>query len=153
IPADSEALRIAGESFLTDAFRASGALHSNNRIVEITGFEDWPGGSTGRKLLLSVRYERAQSAGLTELFVKFSRDFTDPVRDRAGFQMESEVRFAALSRRAGFPITVPTCLFADFQRESGTGVLITQRIAFGDGKIEPHYGKCLDYEMPEPLEH
>src|SRR5262249_50873609 len=93
IPADSEALRIAGESFLTGAFRASGALDADNRVVEITGFEDWPGGSTGRKLLLSVRYARPAEHLPTELFVKFSRDFTDPVRDRARFQMESEVRF------------------------------------------------------------
>jgi hypothetical protein len=32
IPAHSEALRIAGKSFLTDAFRASGALATDNRV-------------------------------------------------------------------------------------------------------------------------
>ena len=153
VPADAAALRDHAETFLTDAFRAGGALGADNRVVGITRFSDWPGGSTGRKLLLSVAYEKADPGLHTDLFVKFSRDLTDPIRDRARYQMESEVRFALLSRRAGFPIAVPTCLFADFHRESGTGILITQRVPFGTGAIEPHYGKCLDTEMPEPLEH
>jgi hypothetical protein len=153
IPAHSEALRIAAESFLTDAFRASGSLAADNRVVEVTRFEDWPGGSTGRKLFLSVAYERPAPGLPTELFAKFSRDFSDPLRDRARYQMESEVRFASLSRAAGFPIAVPACLFADYHRESGTGILITQRVEFGSGGIERHYDKCLDYQMPQPLEH
>jgi hypothetical protein len=153
IPAHSEALRFAGTAFLTDAFRASGALTADNRVVDITRFEDWPGGSTGRKLLLSVAYEKPAPGLHTELFVKFSRDFADPLRDRSRYQMQSEVRFASLSRRAGFPIAVPVCLFADYHGNSGTGVLITERVAFGSGAIERHYGKCLDYAMPDPLEH
>jgi hypothetical protein len=153
IPAHSEALRVGGESFLTEAFRASGALAADNRVAEITRLEEWPGGSTGRKLLLSVAYEKPAPGLHTELFVKFSRDFSDAVRDRGRRQMESEVRFAALSRIPGFPIAVPACLFADFHQESGTGILITQRVAFGTGAIERHYEKCLDYAMPEPLEH
>jgi hypothetical protein len=67
--------------------------------------------------------------------------------------MESEVRFALLSRVPDFPITVPRCYFADFQQATGTGLLITERIVFGANGVEPHYPKCLDYEMPEPLEH
>ena len=153
IPAHSDALRSRAESFLTEAFRASGALATDNRVVEITRFEEWPGGSTGRKLLLSVAYEKPAPGLHTDLFAKFSRDFADPVRDRAKRQMESEVRFAALSRIPGFPIAVPACLFADYHQDSGTGLLITQRVAFGSGAIERHYEKCLDYAMPKPLEH
>jgi hypothetical protein len=77
IPAHSEALRVGGEFFLTEAFRASGALAADNRIVEITRLEEWPGGSTGRKVLLSVAYENPAPGLHTELFVKFSRDFSD----------------------------------------------------------------------------
>ena len=153
IPAHPDALRIAGQSFLTQAFRASGALPAGNRVVAITRFEAWPGGSTGRKLLLSVVYEKSAPGQHNELFVKFSRDFADPVRDRSRYQMDSEVRFASMSRVAGFPIAVPECLFADYHRASGTGILITQRVEFGSGAIERHYEKCLDREMPEPLEH
>jgi hypothetical protein len=153
IPAHSEALRAGGALFLTEAFRASGALAADNRVTRITRFDECPGGSTGRKLLLSVAYEKPAPGLHTELFVKFSRDFDDAIRDRAKNQLEAEVRLGLLSRTPGFPIAVPACLFADYQRESGTGILITQRIAFGTGGIERLYEKCLDYEMPEPLEH
>jgi hypothetical protein len=153
IPAHSEALRAGGESFLTEAFRASGALAADNRVTRITQFEECPGGSTGRKLLLSVAYEKSAPGLHAELFVKFSRDFDDAIRDRARNQLEAEVQLGLLSRTRGFPIAVPGCLFADYHHESGTGILITQRIAFGTGGIERLYEKCLDYEMPEPLEH
>ncbi len=153
IPAHSEALLAGGTSFLTAAFHANGTLAADNRVTQITQFEECPGGSTGRKILLSVAYERSDPALRTELFVKFSRDFDDAIRDRGKIQMELEVRFALLSRISGFPIAVPACFFADYHHESGTGILITERIAFETGGIERHYEKCLDYEMPEPLAH
>ena len=67
--------------------------------------------------------------------------------------MESEVKFASLSLAPGFPIVVPRTLFADYHRATGTGILISQRIAFGVNGIEPQYHKCLDYEMPRPADH
>ena len=65
--------------------------------------EEVPGGSTGRKLVLDVEYEEPQPGLPIELFVKFSRDFDDAIRDRGRTQMDSEVRFAALTPRPGFP--------------------------------------------------
>lgn len=153
IPAHAEALQAGGTAFLTRAFRAAGALAQDNRVTRITRFEECPGGSTGRKLLLSVEYEHHAADLHRDLFVKFSRDFDDAIRDRARFQMELETQFALLSRSPGFPITVPTCYFCDFNRETGTGILVTQRIAFGSADVECHYEKCLDYDMPEPLQH
>lgn len=153
IPPDAAALREAGTEWLTAAFRAMGALGPDNRVTAVTRCDAFAGGGTGAKALLSVAYERP-GAGLHEdLFVKFSRNFADPEMDRARFHMEPEVRFAALSRTPGFPVAVPECLFADFHRESGTGVLITQRIPFGQGAIERQYEKCMDHAMPEPLAH
>lgn len=153
IPAHREALRDGGEAFLTRAFHAAGSLDPDNEIRRITRFDECPGGSTGRKLLLSVEYRRPAPDLHRDLFVKFSRDFDDPIRDRARFQMEREARFALLSRSPAFPIAVPACCFADFHRASGTGILISRRIDYGKGAIEPHYPKCLDYDMPEPLQH
>jgi hypothetical protein len=153
IPADPAALRGGGTRFLTDAFRASGALAPDNDVTSITLFREVAGGSTGRKVVLSVEYGRPQPGLHTDLFVKFSRDLEDPLRDRAKTQMESEVRFAVLSRVPGFPIAVPAVQFADYDRSSGTGILITERIPFGSNGIEPQYHKCLDYEMPDPVEH
>jgi len=153
IPATGAALRAGGESFLTRAFRTSGALTGDNSVSRITHFEEWRGGSTGRKALLSVAYEKPAPGLHAELFVKFSRDFDDQLRDHAKVQMESEVHFAAMSRAADFPVAVPACLFADYHAASGTGILITQRVAFGEGANERHYEKCLDYEIPDQLAH
>lgn len=153
MPAHAAALREGGAIFLTQAFRDAGALGVDNAVTAITQFEECPGGSTGRKLFLGVEYAKPEPGLHTELFVKFSRDFDDPVRDRGKVQMETEVRLAALSRAPAFPIAVPACYFADYERETGTGILITQRVAFGAGGVEPHYEKCLDYEMPDMLAH
>ena len=153
IPADPEALRSGGPRFLTDAFRASGVLSADNTVRRITDFREIVGGSTGRKVVVSVEYDKPLPGLHTDLFVKFSRDFDDPTRDRGKTQMEPEVRFASLSRVPGFPIAVPGVLFGNYQRRSGTGLLITERIRFGANGIERQYHKCLDYEMPEPVAH
>ncbi len=149
MPADPAALRSGGTNFLTQAFRRYGTADTVTRIAH---FEEVAGGSTGRKALLRVEYEQPGTAP-TDLFVKFSRDFDDPIRDRGRTQMESEVAFAALTGDPGFPVTVPATQFADYHRESGTGLLISERIPFGFNGIERQYHKCLDYQMPDPLEH
>lgn len=153
IPADPATMRDAGPEFLTTAIRRFGTLAPDNRVSRIMRFEECGGGSTGRKALLDVEYARDQPGLRTELFVKFSRDFDDPRRDRGKSQMDLEVDFAALSVRTDLPVAVPVCAFADYHRESCTGLLITERIAYGTGGIEPHYEKCLDYRMPDALAH
>lgn len=153
IPGDSEALRVGGAAFLTEAFRAAGSLPHDNCVARITEFKEVSGGSTGRKLLLSVAYEKPSPDLHTDLFVKFSRDFDNAVRDQAKSQMELEVLFALLSSSPAFPIAVPVCYFSDYHHESGTGILITQRIPYDIDGVEPHYPKCLDYQMPDQLGH
>lgn len=153
IPAHSESLRSGAEAFLTKAFHAAGSLSEDNRVARISEFKEIRGGSTGRKVLLSVEYEKPSPGLDTDLFVKFSRDFADEARDQAKSQMELEVLFALLSRSPEFPIAVPICYFSDYHRESGTGILITQRISYATEGIERHYPKCLDYRMPDPLGH
>jgi hypothetical protein len=148
MPSNPDALRAGGTAFLTKAFRAYG---SDSPVSRITQFTEVPGGSTGRKVLLRVEY--AEPGALTDLFVKFSRDFDNPIRDRGKTQMESEVLFASLSHAPEFPITVPVTQFADYHRETGTGLLISERIPFGTNGIERQYHKCLDYEMPDPVAH
>lgn len=153
MPAHPAALREGGTEFLTGAFRAAGFLGPENRVERIARFDECPGGSTGRKLLLSVAYGQPAPGLHRDLFVKFSRDFEDPARDQGRMQMEPEVRFARLSRMPGFPIATAACCFADYHAGSGTGLLITQRIGFGTEGIERHYDKCRDDELPEPLAH
>ncbi|MGV0713794.1 hypothetical protein ABQE93_00185 [Mycolicibacterium sp. XJ662] len=152
MPAHADALRDGGAAFLTEAFRRSGALGAHDDVAAITDLREFRGGSTGRKALLSVAYSGSEALPI-DLFVKFSRDFDDAARDGGRTQMEFEVRFALLSRMAGFPIAVPGCLFADYHAPSGTGILITERITYGANGIEPHYDKCMDYTMPDPVGH
>jgi hypothetical protein len=132
IPVDPAALRSRGPRYLTEAFEASRVLLEGNTVRRITDFREVAGGSTGRKAMLSVEYDTPAPGLHTDLFVKFSRDLDNPIRDRGKTQMEPEVRFASLSRASGFPIAVPDVMFADYHRDSGTGVLITERIQFGN---------------------
>jgi hypothetical protein len=148
LPAHARALLDAGPEFLTAGFAACGV---NGRVTRIVESRELALGSTGRKLFLTIESGSADIP--TELFVKFSRDFDDPIRDRAKDQLDAEVRLALLSRSRQFPVAVPRCLFADYHAASGTGLVITERIAYGRGRIEPHYDKCLDDEMPKPLAH
>lgn len=151
IPAHGAALQLQGAEFLTRAFQAFGSLSPDNRVARIARLEPCPGGSTGQKLFLTVEYEKPEPHLHTELFVKFSRDFEDAMRDHGRYEMESEARFAAVSRLPGFPIDVPAAYFADYRQACGTGVLITQRIPFGEAPIEPHRRKFLDYQLDDPL--
>ena len=67
-PADTEALRDGGTRFLTEAFRATGALDGNS-VTRITELHEVAGGSTGRKVVLSVEYD-ATSPGLQSRTVR-----------------------------------------------------------------------------------
>lgn len=152
MPAHEAALRDGGAEFLTRAFRAFGALGPDNAVERIVALEHCPGGSTGAKLFLTVEYARPDPDLHTELFVKFSRDFADERRDRQRWEMQPEVDFELLTRRPGFPISVPAAYFADYHAETGTGLVITERVAYGEGAIEPHRRKCLDHlTMDDPL--
>jgi hypothetical protein len=144
-PADPAAFLDAGVTFLAEAFQTP--------VRRITRCEEVSGGSTGRKMLLDVEYANPGHDRHTELFVKFSRDFDNPIRDRGRTQMDSEVTFASLSLTPEFPIVVPRAQFADYQRDTGTGILISERIQFGSKGIERQYHKCLDYEMPDAAGH
>jgi hypothetical protein len=153
IPAHADALRGAGADFLTEAFRTFGAMSADNRVTRITKLEPCELGSTGGKLFLSVEYARPERDLSRDLFVKFSRDFASAFRDRRRGELISEIHIAELSRLPAFPVAAPKAFFADFEPASGTGLLITERIAFGAGSIEPLHHKCMDHELQEPLEH
>jgi hypothetical protein len=152
-PAHPEALKSGGPEFLTRAFRTSGTLGEDNSVTHITGLTEWMLGGTGVKALLSVTYERDAPGLSRELFVKFSRNFHDKVRDGGRYHMPPEVRLANLSRDPDFPVAVPKCFYADIEADTLTGIIITTRIPYGQGPIEPHHPKCMDQILPEPLAH
>ncbi len=153
IPADAGTLLSGGADFLTRAFHASGALAADNRVSRIVEAEEFVRGGTGKKLLLTVAYEFPAPALPQQLFIKFSRNFDNELWDRARFMMISEANFAVLSRSPDFPVAVPVCLFADVEPPSGTGLIITECIPYGRNGVEPLYLKCMDYTVPQPVEH
>ena len=125
-PADAGALKSGGAGFLALAFQAFGVLPASNRVNRIVHMEAFHAGGSGSKLMLTVAYDNPEGNLPEQLFIKFSRNFADELRDRARFMMVSEARFAVFSRAPDFPVTVPRCLFADVEAESGTGVIITE---------------------------
>lgn len=153
MPAHADALREAGAEFLTRAFRAYGTLADDNCVVRITRCEACAAGNSGHKLFLSVAYEKPGPDLHEDLFVKFSRDFGDAFRDRRRMELEAEIRLASLSRHPAFPVTVAKAWFADFEHASGTGLLITQRIGFGEGGVEPARPKNMDHELADASEY
>ena len=153
VPAHPDALRDKPEERLTRLFRAYGSLAPDNRIIRVTRFAPFAGGNSGLKLVVSVEYEKQEPGLHTDLFAKFSRDFSDPFRDRRRYELDGEIRLAELSRHPAFPVTVAKPYFADFNHETGTGVLITERIAYGEGSIEPLHRKCMDRLLADPLEY
>src|SRR6201999_2948524 len=109
-----QTLICGGTDFLTKAFHTSGALAANNRVSRIVEAAEFLGGGNGKKLLLTVAYELPEPDLPEQLFIKFSRNFDNELWDRARSMMISEANFAVLSRSPDFPVTVPYCLFADF---------------------------------------
>lgn len=152
-PTSIDSLLEGGAEFLTDAFRACATLDMDNRVVAIDDAREFVAGGMGRKLLLRVRYAQPRPDLHNELFVKFPRDFGDPLRELFSPPMRAEIDFALLSRQPGFPVAVPRCYFADFHADSASGLLITERVRFGQGGIEPAHDKCQDYELDDPLAH
>ena len=151
IPAHPQALLAAGPDWLTHALRSFGTLARDNRVTALHA-EPCPGGSTGKKLLLRLETERHEPVLTQPLFAKFSRDFDDERRDWQRTEMAGEDKLVALSRQSAFPIRVPRGVFADYHEASGTGLVITERVAYGEHGIEPHRRKCLDWQtMTDPL--
>jgi hypothetical protein len=153
LPAHAAALEDGGADWLTAAFRASGALPADNAVSAITRAVELSGGGTGSKLRLSVDYAWPDGSLPTDLFVKFSRNFNDAIRDNARHHLASEVRIGALSSLPAFPVAVPKCMFADYHEATGTGILITETIGYGQDGLEPHRGKCMDHRLPDALTH
>ena len=153
IPADPGTLLAAGPEFLTMMFHATGVLDPSNSVTAIVESSEFFDGGSGKKLKLTVAYEQPDTALPARLFVKFSRHFDNALWDSAKWMMLSEVNLALLSRSPEFPVMVPLCMFADLEASSDTGLLITELIPYGEGSVEPAHAKCMDYLIPDAVEH
>lgn len=149
-PASYAALEQGGAEALTALFRELGSIGPDNAVTAILHWQEFFGGGMGRKIAIDVAYARDERVP-TRLFAKFTREFGDPLRELFSPVMDPEVRFALLSRRRGFPLRVPRCMFADYNAHFKSGLLITERIPYGREGVEPALEKCVDYEIPDPL--
>lgn len=150
-PSTIESLTKQGPEFLTRAFRAVGTLSADNRVTAIARAEEFIGGGMGRKLLLDLEYARDEDLG-RELFVKFPLDEGHPQRADFTWPMQAEARLYLLSLRCPLPVAVPRTYFADFNQEQMCGIVITERVAYGQNGIEPRIDKCEDYLLDNQYE-
>jgi len=150
-PTTIESFRKVGADFLTRAFHAVGTLPADDRVTAITRADEFVGGGMGRKLLLDVEYERGEGLA-RQLFVKFPLDEGHPQRELFTWPMQAEVRFYLLSIRTPLPVPIPTAFFADFNGDALCGILITERIGYGEGRIEPALEKCQDFLLDDQFE-
>ena len=150
-PTTIEAFRKVGADFLTRAFHAVGTLPADDRVVAITRADEFVGGGMGRKLLLDVEYARGEGLA-RQLFVKFPLDEGHPQREIFTWPMQAEVRFYLLSIQTPLPVPIPTAFFADFNSEALCGILITERIGYGEGNVEPALEKCQDFRLDDQFD-
>lgn len=150
-PTSIAAFEAGAPSFLTRAFHIQGVLAPDNRVTQVIQIEPVAGGGMGPKLKLDVAYARDEPGLHRELFVKFPRPFGDPLRTIFAPVVEPEVRLYRLSNSAGFPVRVPRLYFGDYHTETASSLLITERVGYGAGGVEPCHDKALDYRLPDAL--
>ena len=149
LPTALSVLKKAGPNYLTKAFRATGVLSAANAVTEITRWEEFEAGGMGPKLRLDVRYATSEPQLHTELFVKLPRPFGDPLRALFAPVVEPEIRLYLLARHRNFPARLPKLYFADFDPETASSVVITERISYGANGIEPCHDKAMDYRLAD----
>ena len=150
-PFSHEMLQSMGADFLTEAFRAAGTLDSDNCIEALFNYQILDAGGASTSAAFDVVYRNALPGLHTQLFVKMPA--ADPMRKFISSHMlygETQIamRFAGLA----MPTPVSQYYFGDYCRETSNGILVTERIGFGEAPIEPVLPKGLDQLLPDAAE-
>lgn len=151
-PVTLEALWKAGPEFLTRAFRSSGRLDDDNAVTEIVSLDRHVLKGASDNALLTVRYAKPDPGLHTDLFVKLPPDDVERKFHVAGMAY-GEILIARRSSEGILPVPVADCYFADYCSSTTNYMLVTERIAFGQGGIEPAWKKGRDQEVPEIEAH
>lgn len=80
------------------------------------------------------------------------RSTTRRCRCGCPFHIHAQIVCLRSSRLRTSP-TLPKVYFADYEGSTQTGLLITERIPFGVGAVEPQHGRCMDHLLDEPARH
>ena len=141
-----------GATFLTEAFRASGAMSADNEVTGIVAMKpiNVPGAS--ERALLTVAYAQDEAGLHANLFVKFPP--ADPDYKFGLTRLGSgEIDMQRLAGKVELPVTTAKYYFGDYSASTTNYILITECIPFGLGPIEPAYRKGYDHEIPDIEEH
>jgi hypothetical protein len=141
-----------GAAFLTEAFRASGAMSADNEVTAIIAMKpiNVPGAS--ERALLTIAYARDESGLHTKLFVKFPP--ADPDYKFGLTRLGSgEIDMQRLAGEVELPVTTAKYYFGDHSASTTNYILITERIPFGVAPIERAYRKGYDHEIRNVEEH
>ncbi|MCP1471460.1 hypothetical protein J3E64_003167 [Sphingobium sp. OAS761] len=151
-PIDLAGLREAGPEFLTRAFRASGVMAGDNHVTGIVSLDKLDIRGASENGLLELSYARDEPGLQTHLFVKFP---PADVHHKYGLLRlsDGEIEMARLSRERQLPVRLTRYYFGDHSVYTGNYILITERVAFGAGSVEPAYRKGYDHEVPCVEEH
>lgn len=151
-PIDLAGLREAGPEFLTCAFHTSGVMSSDNRVTGIVALDKLDIRGASENGLLELSYARDEPGLQTKLFVKFPP--ADAHHKYGLLRLSNgEVQMARLSRERPLPVCLTPYYFGDYSTHTGNFILITERVAFGTGSIEPAYRKGYDHDVPQIEEH
>lgn len=151
-PIDLAGLRNAGPAFLTAAFHAAGVLSRDNSVTDIVALDRQDIRGASENGLLTVSYARDEPGLQTELFVKFPP--TDPHHKYGLLRLSNgEIEMGRLSRERQLPVTLTRYYFGDYSSYTGNYILITDRVPFGIGLVEPAYRKGYDHDVPAAEEH
>ncbi|MFK7897742.1 MAG: hypothetical protein AB8G23_18040 [Myxococcota bacterium] len=155
-PTSHEAFEEMGSAFLTQAFRASGVLTEAQEVLRIEAYERVDSGGASITASFDAVYADPLVSGLTKaptkLFVKMPA--ADVQRKFVSSHMLfGETEFARFISNAPFPVPVSRYVFGDYCRQTTNGILITERIPFGEHPIEKAHPKGLDALLPNAEEH
>jgi hypothetical protein len=139
-PFSHEMLQSMGADFLTEAFRAAGTLDSDNCIEALFNYQILDAGGASTSAAFDVVYRKALPGLHTQLFVKMPA--ADPMRKF----ISSHMLYGETQ------IAMRQYYFGDYCRETSNGILVTERIGFGEAPIEPVLPKGLDQLLPDAAE-
>ena len=151
-PFTLDMLRAFGAEFLTEAFRASGAMPADNRVTEIVALRPLDVQGASDNAFLTVAYEKPDPELATDLFVKLPSDSMGH-KFALSAMSHGEVEIARLSRKGIVPVRMANYYYGDFSSATTNYILITEKIKFGVAPIEAAYRKGYDHEVPEAAEH
>ena len=151
-PISLDMVREFGPEFLTNAFRSAGTILPDNAVTQIVSIQplDVPGAS--ENAILTVSYAKAEPGIENDLFIKFPPKDVE-FKYSLAHMAHGEVSMLHLGRERNLPVRVPFLYFGDYSSLTNNYILITERLRFGEGTIEPAYRKGFDHEVPDIEEH